>query len=106
MADIHSHAQRYFTLAADPDQAGYVAQFADDAVVEDESRTHHGRAAIAAWRADVPTVNYALLAVDPADDGYRARAEIAGDFPGSPVALTFTVGLDGAGAISSLTIRP
>jgi hypothetical protein len=106
VSDINAHAQRYFTLAADPDQAAYVAQFADDAVVEDENRTHHGRAAIAVWRADVPRVTYSLREVDPADGGYRARAEIAGDFPGSPLTLTFAVGLDVAGAISSLRIRP
>ncbi|WP_300015068.1 nuclear transport factor 2 family protein [Pseudonocardia sp.] len=94
---------RYFTLAARPDPADHLALFADDAVVEDENRTHRGRAAIHAWRAEAPRVSYDVLAVEP---GPRARVEIAGDFPGSPVELTFTFGLDGDGRISRLAIRP
>ena len=101
-----THAERYFTLAADPDQTAYVAQFTPDAVVEDENRRHHGTAEIAAWRSDVPTVGYAVRSVEPTDDGYVARAEISGDFPGSPVTLTFMVGLAADGRIATLTIRP
>jgi hypothetical protein len=97
---------RYFVLAADPDLERYFAQFADDAVVEDEGHRHEGIDAVRAWRTSVPPVTYDVRVVEPTDDGHRAVADIAGDFPGSPVALAFRFTLDGGGRIRALTIRP
>jgi ketosteroid isomerase-like protein len=48
---------RYFELAARPDNTGYLAQFAPDAVVEDEGHTYRGVDAIRDWRATVPAVS-------------------------------------------------
>lgn len=95
---------RYFALAAG-DRDAYLAQFADDAVVEDEGRTHHGAAAIGAWRGAVPAVTYRVLDVVPDGPGHRAIAEINGDFPGSPVELAFGFRFAGE-EITRLTIRP
>lgn len=95
---------RYFALATGERDA-YLAQFADDAVVEDEGATHHGAAAIGAWRGAVPAVQYRVLGVAPDGPGHRAVAEISGDFPGSPVELAFAFRFAGE-EITHLTIRP
>ncbi len=96
---------RYFALAAAPDFNAYLAQFTDDAVAEDEGRRHEGIAAIRAWRAGVPPVSYTVKSVEPTAEGMRAVVEIAGDFPGSPVPLTFGLAFRGE-KIRRLTIRP
>jgi hypothetical protein len=105
MTDSRDTVDRYFVLATDPDLEAYVAQFADDVVVEDEGRLHHGTDAIRAWRTSVPPVTYDVRSVEPVDGGHRALALISGDFPGSPVTLAFAFTLDG-GRICTLTIRP
>ena len=46
-----------------------------------------------------------MKSVEPTEEGHRAIAEIAGDFPGSPVSLTFGFAFRG-GKIRRLTIRP
>ena len=45
------------------------------------------------------------ISIEPTEEGHRAIAEIAGDFPGSPVSLTFGFAFRG-GKIRRLTIRP
>ena len=105
MTDTDTLIEQYFDRAADPDLEAYYAQFADDAVVEDEGRRHHGIGAIRAWRTSVPDVDYRLRTIERAGDGHRALAEISGDFPGSPVTLAFGFVLAGA-RIQELTIRP
>jgi len=97
---------RYFELAADPDTAAYFAQFADDATVEDEGKERHGIEAIRAWRSEVPLVSYTVLGIQPGDGGWDATVDIAGDFPGSPVCLTFRFEFDERERIRTLTIRP
>jgi hypothetical protein len=97
---------RYFDLAPRVDSDAYFAQFADDAVVEDEGTLRHGIAAIRAWRTEVPRVSYAVHDVAEADGGYRAAVDIAGDFPGSPVRLTFHFEFANDGRIAGLAIRP
>ena len=97
----HTLVDGYFARAAAPDLDAYLAQFTDDAVAEDEGRRHEGIAAIRAWRAGVPPVSYTVKSVE----GMRAVVEIAGDFPGSPVPLTFGFAFRGE-KIRRLTIRP
>ncbi|NMO88553.1 nuclear transport factor 2 family protein [Actinomycetospora sp. TBRC 11914] len=96
---------RYFVLAAAEDLEAYFAQFADDAVVEDEGHVHRGIGAVRAWRTSVPPVTYDVRDVEPTADGHRALVVISGDFPGSPVTLAFAFGHDGE-RIRTLTIRP
>jgi hypothetical protein len=50
-------------------------------------------------------VTYRVLRIEPDNDGHRALAEIAGDFPGSPVTLAFGFVL-AEDRIRRLTIRP
>ena len=98
--------RRYFELAAQPDIEVYFALFADGATVEDEGKEHHGIGAIRAWRSEVPLVSYTVHAIQPGDGGWDATVDIAGDFPGSPVRLTFHFEFDPADRITTLTIRP
>lgn len=104
-SDLTGVIDRYFDLATAPDPEPFFAQFADDAVVEDDGRRHDGIAAVRAWRTSVPAVSYRVRSVAPTDAGGRAVAEISGDFPGSPVDLAFTFALDGT-TIRALTIAP
>jgi hypothetical protein len=102
---VTDQVERYFVLAADPDLDAYFAQFADDAVAEDEGNLYRGIDAIRAWRTTVPDVSYRVVSIEPADDGQVAVAEIAGDFPGSPVSLAFGFTFRDE-KIQTLTIRP
>lgn len=96
---------RYFELAPSDDLEAYVSLFAADAVVEDDGRTHIGVDAVRAWHADVPSVTYSV--VDVTHVGHPvATAEIAGDFPGSPVTLRFAFVEVQDGLIRRLTIAP
>lgn len=75
--------RRYFALAGQPDKDAY---FADDAVVEDEGRTHRGIAEIREWRRETPLVSYEITDVEDTPAGTVVTATISGDFPGSPFA--------------------
>jgi hypothetical protein len=98
--------ERYFDLAVAPDLSPYYAQFAEDALVEDEGRERRGIDAIRAWRGEVPPVEYSIKDVVPDGAGETAQVDIAGDFPGSPVCLTFHFEFTADGRIAVLTIRP
>ena len=102
MNDGKELIDRYFDLAPRPDADAYFAQFADDAVVEDEGQAHRGIAAIRAWRAKVPRVAYTVQDVKASGTGHDAAV----DFPGSPVTLTFHFQFAASGRITTLTIRP
>jgi hypothetical protein len=105
MNDISALITQYFALATQPDSDPYFAQFASDAIVEDEGHEHHGVAAIRAWRTQVPRVTYAVQDVQPNKTGAVAKVNISGDFPGSPVVLTFLFSFTAGGQISALAIR-
>ncbi|WP_028645604.1 nuclear transport factor 2 family protein [Nocardioides sp. URHA0020] len=97
----------YFALAARPELEPYVAQFAPDAVVEDDGQTHVGIDGVRAWRRSVPGVSYGVRAVaDTSTGSHVATTEISGDFPGSPVLLGFAFTFDDRGLISRLVIAP
>jgi SnoaL-like domain len=98
--------RRYFELAPQPDSDAYYALFADDATVEDEGAEHHGIDGIRAWRANVPLVTYTVHGVHASNGGFDAAVDIAGDFAGSPVRLTFHFEHDSSQRITLLTIRP
>ena len=96
----------YFRLAAGPDLEAYFAQFTRAALVEDEGQEYHGIDEIRRWRTTVPPVRYDVLdIVDGPDGATTARADITGDFPGSPVTLTFRFGVNAHGGIEVLTVR-
>lgn len=93
----------YFARALDPES--YVALFAPDAVVEDDGRTWRGLDDVRRWRADVPEVRYAVRSVEEAGEEVVAVAEVAGDFPGSPIDLRFIFAYDDAGLVRGLKIE-
>ena len=96
----------YFTLAPKTDTEPYFAQFAGDVLVEDEGHEYRGVDAVRAWRTTVPSVTYSIREVAPNGAGHDAHVDIAGDFPGSPVMLTFHFEFDSEERIAVLTIRP
>jgi hypothetical protein len=106
MSSARELIDRYFDLAPQPDAGAYFAQFTDDAIIEDEDQTYRGLAAIRVWRTKVPRVAYTLHEVRSASTGHDAAVEIAGDFPGSPVTLTFHFQFAASGRITALTISP
>lgn len=96
---------KYFELATQPDTDAYFAQFTDDAVVEDEGKERHGIAEIRAWRTQVSRVHYDVKSVDREGSSADARVEISGDFPGSPVTLSFQFRYADDDRIAVLRIR-
>ncbi|MBD0323961.1 MAG: nuclear transport factor 2 family protein [Aldersonia sp.] len=99
--------RRYFELAGQPDKDRYLALFADDAVVEDEGRTHRGIEEIRAWRRGTPLVSYEITDVEDTPAGTVVTATISGDFPGSPFAgLKFRFEEYDGGHIRRLRIAP
>jgi len=106
MSNARELIDRYFDLAPQADADAYFAQFTDDAIVEDEDQAYRGIAAIRAWRSKVPRVAYTVHDVKAATTGHDAAVDIAGDFPGSPVTLTFHFQFAADGRITALTIRP
>jgi len=94
-------------FAADQQNAQALAQcFTAQAVLKDEGRTHCGREAIAAWKAQA-SAQYTYTA-DPfafdVEDGHPVvGCHVAGNFPGSPVDLRYRFRLE-RGLIASLEI--
>jgi len=97
---------RYFALAPKSDPPDYFDQFRDDAVVEDEDQVHRGLVAIRAWREEVPLLGFVVKSVAADGADWIATAEVSGDFPGSPVELTYRFEFDADGYITHLIIRP
>lgn len=84
---IQSHFTAHNTQAAAPLEA-----FAPDATVADEGHTQVGHAAIDAWWRDVTGKYQAVaepLALNTKQDVHEVRAKVSGQFPGSPITLTF-----------------
>lgn len=82
--------------------------FTADGVVLDEGRTHAGRAAIEAWKADASTrYTYTTQPRRLERDGrhHVVTSHVSGDFPGSPVDLRYRFTLE-RGKIATLEIAP
>jgi len=85
-------------FAADTGEVTAVARcFIENAVVVDERREHHGRQAIAQWKAEA-TAKYHYtsepLTVDRAGAEAVVVARVTGDFPGSPIELRYRFALE------------
>ena len=81
--------------------------FAPDATVRDEGHIYKGLPAIRAWKAGtMEKYNHTVVPLEVADrDGKTVlKAQLTGDFPGSPVTLDFAFVLKD-GKIASLQIR-
>lgn len=80
--------------------------FATDATVRDESHTYKGLEAIKAWKqASQAKYQYSIEPLSSSQEGQTVTllARLSGNFPGSPVELTYTFVLDN-GKIASLEI--
>jgi len=74
------------------DSIGYAQCFSETAVVVDEGKTHQGRPAIEEWIADSNERYRATM--KPVDFEEKEtesilKAEVAGNFPGSPLVLSY-----------------
>lgn len=69
-------------------------------------RPAEGIDAIRAWRTEAPRVAYTVHDIVTADPGHDAPVDIAGDFPGSPVRLTFHFEFTANDHIAALDIHP
>ncbi len=90
--DMPPTVTAYFDADRRNDVEAFSETFLEDAVVEDEGARHRGIAAIRQWWAAVKTAtNYVADPVEATRDGDKAlvRANVSGQFPGSPVTLTF-----------------
>jgi hypothetical protein len=105
---------RYFAAASTRDTDALLACFAPAGSVTDEGRMMTGHQAIRAWREGANsryTYTTEVVGTGPLDRSTDTLgteviiARLVGEFPGSPVDLTFRFVLDGD-LISSLEIAP
>ncbi|HAT1648638.1 TPA: nuclear transport factor 2 family protein [Raoultella planticola] len=87
--DMPSAVQAFF---AAEDLDSVVSAFTPDAVVKDEGNTYRGRQAIREWRV-AARQQYQYVA-EPLEtiaqgDRVKVRANVSGNFPGSPVVLSY-----------------
>lgn len=88
----------YFAANTEFDVERMLAPFAPDAVVFDESKTRSGTEELRAWieEATVGAKAVATPVWTTLDaDAHIVTANVAGDFPGSPLMLTFRFRLAG-----------
>ena len=96
---------RYFA-ALDQGAAAVAACFHEDGCVRDEGALHQGRLAIRRWKDKTSSAyNYTSTPVsaDTQDGRTVVRCHVAGDFPGSPITLSYGFVLKG-GEIAELEI--
>jgi hypothetical protein len=89
----------YFEADQSIEAAAPLAAFADDARVKDEGEILIGHAGIEAWWRAAKAKYKARSEpreFSQAGDLATVRAEVSGDFPGSPAMLTFRFNLAGA----------
>lgn len=107
VATLPAPLAAYFTAKNRHDIDAMLAPFLEDAVVEDESQTRRGRAAIRKWMEETTRkyrVTVEVADVAEADATTIVTGLVAGNFPGSPARLRYTFTLDGD-KIAQLAIR-
>ncbi|MBO6669729.1 nuclear transport factor 2 family protein [Parvibaculum sp.] len=90
--NMPSPVKAYFDADRNRDARALAAAFAADATVKDEGNTYAGREAIEAWWSEAKAKYEpvaAPLEVDGQGEAVKVLAEVTGNFPGSPVKLTF-----------------
>ncbi len=96
----------YFTGANARDADGVAASFTEDGVVHDEGGVHRGRAAIRGWAEDAGRkyrFHAEVLRAAEFGDQTVVMAHVSGEFPGSPIDLTYRFRL-ADGLIAELAI--
>lgn len=90
------------------DAIAAAASFTEDAVVEDDGKTYHGRAEVERWlsaTASEFTYTRTLLSAEETAAGWLVTNHIEGDFPGGQVDLRYVFTLQDD-LIARLTIAP
>ncbi len=93
-------------FAADPETEALARCFTAQAVLKDEGHSYTGVRAIQAFLADASAKYNATtvpFALEQEDGFHRVRATVTGNFPGSPIVLSYRFRLEGA-LIASLEI--
>jgi hypothetical protein len=87
----------YFTADAQGAEA-LVQCFTENAVVKDDGHTYRGKAAIGKWKEDVAAkYQYTCepFACEQVNGNCVVTSKLTGNFPGSPLNLRFSFGLEG-----------
>src|SRR5690242_2839854 len=109
IADAPAVVARYLTAAAADDVDTLLGCFTDDAEVVDENETFHGHDEIRRWRRTVASkFTYTVEVIDAqarTPDDHVVTTRLEGNFPGSPVELTYHFALRD-GLVSRLVIAP
>ena len=72
------------------DSVAYANCFTETAVVFDEGKTHKGRKEIEKWIDEANKKYQATMKpLEYSETGHTLEAEISGNFPGSPLVLTY-----------------
>jgi hypothetical protein len=96
----------YIDAANAQDPGRVAAAFCADATVHDEGHVQRGRAAIEAWARDTGSRYQSTIepaGLESANGRHSVRANVRGNFPGSPITLHFHFQLESDG-IASLEI--
>jgi len=95
---LHRPAAGYVRMTNDKNPAGFIALFAEDAIVDDAGRIIRGREAIQAWAdSDIFAANVTLDTLDASGDEYDATitAKVDGTFDRTglpdPLIMTFHI---------------
>jgi ketosteroid isomerase-like protein len=91
--DMPDIVNMYFDADSRNDADALSETFAAEAVVEDEGARHQGVVAILKWWvAAKQAAQYVAEPLESTADGDKAlvRAKVSGQFPGSPVTLTYS----------------
>jgi ketosteroid isomerase-like protein len=90
---------RFMRAAAERDYEAVASCFTEDAVVEDESHSHHGRDAIRHWQESTRAKwEYTVTATGGRPDGtsgYLVSAHLSGNFPGGEADVVYRFTLRG-----------
>lgn len=100
--------ETYFDINNGGDPSCLADGFCAQATVYDERRTHQGIEAIIAWQREAQrafTFQVQPLQAQHQQDRLTVIAQLAGDFPGSPIRLNHVFMLEGD-QIRSLEITP
>ncbi|HJW45731.1 MAG TPA: nuclear transport factor 2 family protein [Lysobacter sp.] len=105
--DLPAAVERYVRADSSGNEELLGQCFTRDAVVTDEGRTVSGLDAIQTWKREAKAkYRYQMrpIAASRVGDSVEMTARLTGDFPGSPVELTYTFVLEGD-RIASLEIH-
>lgn len=90
----------YFAASNAAEPLALAGLFSDDGEVRDEKETHRGREAIAEWARSTQRqyrMQSTPTTIEQVADDHVVAAMVAGDFPGSPLQLTYRFRLSADG---------